>query len=257
MISCVVERCNDPVSKNGHTLCYEHWQAQEDGELAECEICGRLKEDERPLCFSCFKSRKVGSPIVSTHREPGQGAREKADALARKTPFGHVAADTYSWDAGAQSEERVGRELSKLPGGWFVRHDIKIGPRGWNADHVVVGPPGAFVLDTKFRSGEVRTTSAGILVDGRRTKMSEKVQDQAREISSCLGEASRSKCWVQPVLVFDNDVRGKREPDGVHVVGLAQVVHYLTDMLRELDDEAVRQLGRALLDDNTWPHVSE
>ncbi len=266
MTPCTVDRCEELVEKKGHSLCYPHWQAEKNGELTQCKSCGCLKEHPKPLCSSCFNERKPSAspPAASILRKAGQGARELAQELARRNPvgmflskvtFGIFRSPDYSWRVGADSEEAVGRELEKLPPGWFVRHDIMISPTG-NADHMVVGPAGAFVLDTKFRSGEVKTSRAGIRVDGRKTKMAEKTQEQSREILARLREGAGMKAWVQPVLVFDNDVHGKREPDGVHVVGLTQVVDYLTEMPRELDDHEVKHIGRVLLDDDTWPFAT-
>jgi|GEM_PF-3360615 hypothetical protein len=175
--------------------------------------------------------------------------------LISKLTFGFIKAPNYSWRVGADAEEAVGRELEKLPPGWFVRHDIFIGKR-WNVDHIIVGPPGVFLFDTKFRSGIVKTTRDGIRVNNRRTDMAEKVQDQAREASGQFRDAGL-RTWVQPVLVFDNDIRGTRQPDGVHVVGLARVIEYLKALPPELEDAEVQRLGRVLLDDATWPFTPQ
>jgi hypothetical protein len=263
MSRCSVVECDAQVENKDHRLCYGHWKAQKAGELSACEKCGRLKADSKPICLACFRSGKAAPEAAREgpeKREAGQGAREKADELARKHPvmsfvskvtFGLIRSEDYSWRVGADSEEEVGRELARLPKGWFVRHDIMIG-RNWNADHVVVGPPGVFVLDTKYRTGDVRTTKAGIRVNGYKTDMAEKVKDQAREVSRRLRDAAGLKSWVQPVLVFDNDIGGRREPDGVHVVDLFELVDYLRKMPRELDAKSLEQVSKALLTNGTW-----
>ena len=64
------------------------------------------------------------------------------------------------WRSGAEGEKATAKALKKLPSGWQVVHDIDIG-RG-NVDHVVVGPPGVFALDTKSLSGVV-SVKAGVL----------------------------------------------------------------------------------------------
>lgn len=174
-------------------------------------------------------------------------------SLISRLTLGFYMSPDYSWRVGADSEERVGAALEALPAGWVVRHDLMIGKR-WNADHVIVGPPGAFVLDTKFRSAEVTVTTKGIRVGNSKTDMTEKLKNQAREISGRIREAG-IKTWVQPVLVFDSRVKGKRASGGVHVVGIGKVVDYLTKLPRELDDIEVERLARILLDDTTWPHV--
>jgi len=52
---------------------------------------------------------------------------------------------------GLDAEEAIGQELNYLmPRGFSVFHDIP--GEGFNIDHVVVGPPGLFVVETKGRS---------------------------------------------------------------------------------------------------------
>lgn len=261
MSRCTVDRCDEEVEKKDHTLCYAHWKAQKAGALGVCHACGRLLGDDKPLCLACFKAKKAMLEAPQPElREAGQGAREKADALASKHPVRSllskltgnlIESPDYSWRVGADAEEAVGRELERLPRSWFVRHDLML-KANWNADHVVIGPPGAFVLDTKYRSGDVRTTGKGIRIDGYKNDMAEGVRDQAREISRRLRVAANLRSWVQPVLVFDNEVRGHREPDGVHVVDLYELVEYLQEMPKELSAIELEKVGRALMDDRTW-----
>lgn len=59
-----------------------------------------------------------------------------------------------SWWKGAEGEHRVGAELAKLPDGFVVFNDFRFrcGEEewpDWNIDHVVVGPTGVFVIETK------------------------------------------------------------------------------------------------------------
>jgi hypothetical protein len=59
-----------------------------------------------------------------------------------------------NWKDGAEGEERTERALRPLEAdGWTVAHDLA-GSRG-NRDHVVVGPGGVFLIDTKVRWGRV------------------------------------------------------------------------------------------------------
>ena len=62
---------------------------------------------------------------------------------------------------GRDGERRTERRLRPLERrGWRVVHDIDKG-RG-NIDHVVVGPPGAYLLETKHLTGEA-SVAAGVL----------------------------------------------------------------------------------------------
>jgi hypothetical protein len=68
-----------------------------------------------------------------------------------------VVSQPRAWLKGAQGECRTARVLNSLPGNFVVFHDFharsKDGRRNdWNFDHIVVGPPGVFVIDTKNHS---------------------------------------------------------------------------------------------------------
>lgn len=194
-------------------------------------------------------------------RAAGQGAREKSNELAGKAPiktflskliFDVIPTRENAWRIGAQLEEEVGRQLAKLnPRYWYVRHDVMIG-RNWNVDHIAVGPPGVFVLDAKFRSGDVYTSRRGIAVDGYRSNMADAVKDQAREVYKRVVAGSGMRGWVQPILVLDAEIRGHTEPDGVHLVGVEDINDYLLSIPRELDAGMLRELGETLMAPRTF-----
>jgi hypothetical protein len=59
-----------------------------------------------------------------------------------------------NWREGAEGEERTERALATLePLGWRFRHDLS--DAYGNIDHVAIGPPGVFLLDSKSWSGSV------------------------------------------------------------------------------------------------------
>lgn len=59
---------------------------------------------------------------------------------------------------GAAGEEAVAKELDKLPDGWFVVNDVRVGES--QIDHIVLGPKGIFCIETKH-SGTVRIDKGG------------------------------------------------------------------------------------------------
>jgi hypothetical protein len=59
------------------------------------------------------------------------------------------------WSRGAAGERKVGAILDGLGPDWHVLHDVSLG-RG-NIDHVLVGPGGAFTVETKANRGQIRT----------------------------------------------------------------------------------------------------
>ena len=62
----------------------------------------------------------------------------------------NVRAVSYLW--GSWGEDDTSAELARLGRDWYVRHGIPNPPYG-NFDHVAVGPPGVFVIDTKRLNG--------------------------------------------------------------------------------------------------------
>lgn len=74
-------------------------------------------------------------------------------------------------EKGNAGEQRVGELLDVLDGaGWVVLHDrYKSARSPANLDHVVVGPPGVFVVDAKNWTGaRLRLDERGLALDGRR-----------------------------------------------------------------------------------------
>lgn len=67
------------------------------------------------------------------------------------------------WRVGAEGEKATGKALARLGDDWVVRHDLQ-GGYG-NVDHLVVGPPGVFLVDSKvWHHGVTTMTSDGPIV---------------------------------------------------------------------------------------------
>jgi hypothetical protein len=110
---------------------------------------------------------------------------------------------------GAEGERATAKALRPLlKDGWHVRHDVDTG-RG-NRDHVLVGPGGVYLLDSKRLGG--RISVSGDLVSVERGKDSRDWYKLDRLAGSLRGEAARLHdeilrdtrmwTWVTPVVVF-------------------------------------------------------
>jgi hypothetical protein len=76
--------------------------------------------------------------------------------------------ETQAWQRGAAGERHVARLLDPLvEHGWAVHHDLRVPGSTANIDHLVVGPPGVFVIDAKHYSGRLRLSAQGQLWHGR------------------------------------------------------------------------------------------
>jgi len=66
---------------------------------------------------------------------------------------------TRAWEKGARGEQRLAEVLAGLPYVAVLNDRAVAGTRG-NIDHIVIGPAGVFVVDSKFYRGAIRTRDA-------------------------------------------------------------------------------------------------
>jgi Nuclease-related domain len=76
--------------------------------------------------------------------------------------------DAAAWRRGAAGERRTARLLDPLGRrGWAVLHDLAVPGSRANIDHLVIGPGGVFVIDSKQYRGRLRLDASGRLWHGR------------------------------------------------------------------------------------------
>ena len=187
----------------------------------------------------------------------GDGAAEQsrlaAERVARlKRRLDEAERCTKAWDAGSVGERVVADKLSELvPRGWYVLHDVHWpGRPKANLDHVLVGPGGVVVVDSKNWTGEVRVAS-GVLWQGRyaRTQAVEGALAQCAAVASVLPPPHRR--LVRPLICMaaQPDLFGVTASD-VAVAGSQRVVDAIAALPAVLDQQAVvglyEQLGQLL-----------
>ena len=112
-----------------------------------------------------------------------------------------------NWQDGAFGEQWTGRALRELESqSWCIFHDLKASYG--NIDHVVVGPGGVFLLDSKRWRGSVTVDADSAVV--RRTEDPDlnwrltspaHVKSLAREVHVAVRASTRASVWVTPVIV--------------------------------------------------------
>jgi hypothetical protein len=112
-----------------------------------------------------------------------------------------------------RAELLVAEQLEELRANDFrCFHDIV--RDGFNIDHVVVGPPGVFAVETKFRngSGEIEFKNGqGIFVGGREEERESlnQARGNARVVRNLIREKAGLEVFVKPVVVFVGDWKVK------------------------------------------------
>ncbi len=147
---------------------------------------------------------------------------------------------------GARGEESVARTLAFLPADYRIYHGLAPQRRGVlmdarDYDHIVVGPSGVFVVETKNWSGWITIQNGRILYDGEEPDRPplDQVRKAASELQRRLKEESDLDVDVQPVLCFasGNLEGGYTGLSGVVICG----VH---DLLRVLQDSVDHALSK-------------
>ncbi|HVU76701.1 MAG TPA: nuclease-related domain-containing protein [Gaiellaceae bacterium] len=130
---------------------------------------------------------------------------------------GHISA--FRWWLGAEGERETARQIERLSAGWHCEHDVVHEHGNW--DHIVVGPPGTFLLDSKYLHG--RAVARDDALDCGRLKFrGSGFRGGAWRIKTELeGRLGSSPGWVQAVVVVwaDFPQRLVKENDVVYIAG--------------------------------------
>jgi len=84
---------------------------------------------------------------------------------------------------GAEGEEWVAHELSFLPAGYTVFNGLRLPGGKCNFDHIVVGPAGIYVIETKNWRGSVEFRNGKLYCEGR-----EPSRPPLRQVKNAAGE---------------------------------------------------------------------
>jgi hypothetical protein len=128
-------------------------------------------------------------------REEARRAREKAERLARRAEM---------FEKGAEGEAATAAVLAALPPGWTAIQDARWPSRRLaNIDHVLVGPGGIFVIDSKNWSGRITVEQGRLKQNGRsREKAVASCADASLAIADLAGPHADK---VFSVLCFVTD----------------------------------------------------
>jgi hypothetical protein len=111
------------------------------------------------------------------------------------------------WSLGRNGESKVTEALKSLPDEYIVLNDIVLPDRKGNVDHLLVGPNGVFVIETKNYLGFVKCEEEQWCVNGHRIRsLSKQVKRSSMAVRGCIaslfiGPQTRVP-YVVPLLVF-------------------------------------------------------
>lgn len=160
----------------------------------------------------------------------------------------------YSWQKGNEGEIIVADHLNTLPQDYFVFNDVKLPGNGGNIDHIVVGPTGIYVIETKNYSGKYRIKGNQWLYykNGHPTEIKNNPGTQVRKNTKDLikflnqKDISTNGSWITGlVALICPDFRVLETPQNYRVLIPKTVPEYIMNGKKESN---IDLLGRAAME---------
>ncbi len=151
-------------------------------------------------------------------------------------------------------EEEVAKRLRTLGDEWHVLHSVPVGAHDTDIDHVVIGPPGVFTLNTKNHLGKrVTVYERAIYVSGTKQPYITKSRAEGRRATKLLSAACGFAVDVTPVVVImANELVVKALPTDVAVVGRKQIARWLSSQAPRLGSHQVSEIFAAARQRSAW-----
>ena len=181
-------------------------------------------------------------------QEVAEQSRRHARVLAEAAAEESRKAQRFA--AGGAAEERTARLLAVLSSYDFhLLHDRKWpGTTAANIDHIVVGPSGVFVVDTKCWAGDVRVEGSSLYRgDSPCDDDLDKLTSQADAIRELLADVGLPATQVRPVLALDGRSLPLTVVSGVWVIGVDVLPKAILGHSKALTQTQVEQLVSALM----------
>jgi hypothetical protein len=198
-----------------------------------------------------LSSNRAGGAAKAKHAE----VRSRAPARFLLLRLLGAKTEERAWRLGYKGEQKVGAELAKLPRGWHVLHAVPVSDSGTDIDHVVIGPPGVFTLNSKHHpKGRATVYDRSVWVNGTERDYlvkSRAERDRAtRRLTATCGIAVPVRSAV--VFVALNNFTEKGRPDDVLVTTKRRLIRELVTAPRTLSDAQVDLIYRSAIDPRTW-----
>jgi hypothetical protein len=166
--------------------------------------------------------------------------------------FGRLLRKFRNLNRGERGEMKVAEVLDQLRSlGYRSFHGLSY--VGYDIDHVVVGPAGVFVIETKFRSGygEIQFRNGdGLFVGGRKEEDDplKQARSNAGEVNRLLKEHCGKDFWITPLVVFVGDwkVKDRWQTTNARVLTTDRVLKYFEELQPSLTRSEINLIASHL-----------
>jgi hypothetical protein len=158
---------------------------------------------------------------------------------------------------GFEGERFVGEELSCLIfHGFEIYHDVPFD--GFNMDHVLVGPRGVFLIETKTRRKPVDEGGKKefrVVFDGKCMQWPwgsdsygiDQAKNNAKTLATWLSSASGESVWATPILTLPGWMVDRKAPfDGIYVLNPKEIYGVCSTSPEKLTEPQIRRICHQL-----------
>jgi len=189
-----------------------------------------------------------------------QSAVPPRSGLARLFGLSPLSADSRPWYEAAVSEIEVGDALARLDEEWVVLHALPVGTGTTDIDHVVIGPGGVFIINTKNHPGQtVWASQRAFMVSGIRHPYIRNMEYEMGRVERLLSSAAGISVEVSGILaiVAAKSITVREKHRDVTVLSTASLVQWLLDRAVVLSAVEVAAIGDSAEIAATWHHDVE
>lgn len=139
---------------------------------------------------------------------------------------------SVNYRRGLQGERAVATELSELDDSYGLINDVKFRNTFGNIDHIVLGPNGVFVIETKNWHGAVTCNGDSWAAQNREIRSpSRAIKINAlkiKQIVERLNSSNRPQVWIEGIVVMtDPNVQLERRNPAVPVLKIGELCTYI------------------------------
>ncbi|PKL66713.1 MAG: nuclease [Methanobacteriales archaeon HGW-Methanobacteriales-1] len=158
------------------------------------------------------------------------------------------------WAKGLVGENIVSDYLKQLPTDYFIYNDVNLPGKKGNIDHVVIGPNGIFVIETKSYSGKylIKGNDWFYYKGGNyhtvKTNPAHQVIRNTMELRKFMeSKGVDTSIWFQAIVAFKNsDFQVKEKPKAYKVLIPETVPKYILNQNRKYDIEILKKAALEL-----------
>lgn len=152
------------------------------------------------------------------------------------------------WSKGAKGEKIVAQKLKKLPKKYTAIRDVKIPNYGGDFDHVVVGPTGIYIVETKnYKPTYIPDEDCWYHTSGRVSELNpaKQVKLQVSKLNSFLEPqmGKKLKKIIFPVISpINHNLILKNKIKSYEIVYPEDLVHHISHQRKILNSKEVKEI---------------